>query len=324
MNTVRLLPIVIVAISALLVLKGIGLVTDGAYVLTGIGEAQAAGGGGHEATAAPVSTGETLEIAADPTMTDSSPTLTDTSPMLPGLEPAHGGGGHDAPADHGSEVAAVPATRCAVEIDMPGTLVMPPAGGTDQGNAGAAPGASLGPDCVDMTDAVPIRQDESGTVIPLSASEGGSLTEEAVLARLAERRAELEAYGENIAMREALVAAAEQRIEQRLATLQAVEEQINALVAERQAIEEGQFAGVVSMYETMRPGDAAAIFDQLDMEVLLRVSRAMNPRKMAPILAEMTASRAQELTMRLAAVEPEPVIDTGAIDLATLPQIVGQ
>ena len=51
----------------------------------------------------------------------------------------------------------------------------------------------------------------------------------------------------------------------------------------------------------------------------------MNPRKMAPILAKMSSARAQQLTLALAAVEPEPVARRAAGEnLAALPQIVGQ
>ena len=52
MKTPRLLPVVIAAATALLLFKGIGLVTTGGYVLTGTGSAVAAGGGGHAAPAA--------------------------------------------------------------------------------------------------------------------------------------------------------------------------------------------------------------------------------------------------------------------------------
>ena len=43
MTKIRLLPVVVLAIAALLVLKTLGLVTNGGYVLTGMGVAQAAG-----------------------------------------------------------------------------------------------------------------------------------------------------------------------------------------------------------------------------------------------------------------------------------------
>ena len=79
------------------------------------------------------------------------------------------------------------------------------------------------------------------------------------------------------------------------------------------------------MYETMKPQEAATLFNALDNDVLLRVARAMNPRKMAPILARMDPTKAKTLTAGLAREEAEPTANVGAIeDLASLPQIVGQ
>jgi flagellar motility protein MotE (MotC chaperone) len=95
-------------------------------------------------------------------------------------------------------------------------------------------------------------------------------------------------------------------------------------VDQRQEMESGQFAGIVAMYETMKPKDAANIFNALDIEVLLRVAKTMSPRKMAPILAEMDPSRAQELTVRMASLADKPATEMTAEDLAALPQIVGQ
>ena len=70
-----------------------------------------------------------------------------------------------------------------------------------------------------------------------------------------------------------------------------MEAQIASLVDQRQAMETGQFAGIVAMYENMRPKDAANIFNNLEMNVLLQVAKMMPPRKMAPILAEMVANK---------------------------------
>ena len=47
MKSVRLLPVVIFAALALLLFKGIGLVTNGGYILTGPTAVQAAGDTGH-------------------------------------------------------------------------------------------------------------------------------------------------------------------------------------------------------------------------------------------------------------------------------------
>ncbi|MCS6758365.1 MAG: hypothetical protein MO852_04280 [Candidatus Devosia euplotis] len=96
------------------------------------------------------------------------------------------------------------------------------------------------------------------------------------------------------------------------------------LVDQRQEMETGQFAGIVAMYETMKPKDAVSIFNNLDMEVLLRVAKTMSPRKMAPILAAMDAARAQELTVKMAALSDQPATEMTSADLSALPQIVGQ
>jgi len=79
-TNIRLLPVVILVISALLVLKTVGLVTNGGYVLTGVSLAQAAGGGGgHGGGSAPAETppGDNATLPAEPTLTDASPTLSD-------------------------------------------------------------------------------------------------------------------------------------------------------------------------------------------------------------------------------------------------------
>jgi flagellar motility protein MotE (MotC chaperone) len=74
----------------------------------------------------------------------------------------------------------------------------------------------------------------------------------------------------------------------------------------------------------MKPKDAAKIFNNLDMNVLLRVAKTMSPRKMAPILAEMDAARAQELTVQMANLADRPPTEMTPDDFAALPQIVGQ
>src|SRR5690606_16496737 len=124
------------------------------------------------------------------------------------------------------------------------------------------------------------------------------------------------------ALRASIVDAAEKRIAERAATLEALEAQISSLVDQRTEMEAGQFAGIVAMYESMRPKDAANIFNDLDMDVLLRVAKTMNPRKMAPILAEMAAPRAQELTVQMATLADKPPTQMTPDDLAALPQIV--
>jgi flagellar motility protein MotE (MotC chaperone) len=145
-----------------------------------------------------------------------------------------------------------------------------------------------------------------------------------LLQRLGERRAELDRRESDLVMRTALVEAAEKRLDERTRELEALQVQVNSLVDEKQVTEDEGFKAIVSMYENMKPKEAAKIFDTLDIEVLLRVTRAMNPRKMSPILAAMDTKPAEELTTALASKGPSRTVADAGEDLANLPQIVGQ
>ena len=67
MTKVRLLPVVVLAIAALLVLKTLGLVTNGGYVLTGVGAAQASGTGSGSGVGT-TETDSTVTPAGEPTI----------------------------------------------------------------------------------------------------------------------------------------------------------------------------------------------------------------------------------------------------------------
>ena len=55
------------------------------------------------------------------------------------------------------------------------------------------------------------------------------------------------------------------------------------------------------MYETMKPKEAAKIFDRLDIKVLLEVASQIKPQRMSEIMAQMTPEAAERLTVELAA-----------------------
>jgi flagellar motility protein MotE (MotC chaperone) len=233
---------------------------------------------------------------------------------------------------HGAEPAAEPPGEAApaeehapapIEVACAPQAAAEPAAGHGEAPAAAdvAPLVDCPPSVNEHGDALPMELNSAGVLAPMEG-EGGSESE--LLGRLGERRDSLDAREKELEMRMALVEAAEKRLDERTATLKAIEAKINALVDEKKAAENEQFASIVAMYETMKAKEAATIFNQLDMPVLMRVARAMNPRKMAPVLARMDPMKAKSLTAGLAAEQPEPSLDTPVEDLASLPQIVGQ
>ena len=317
MNSLRLLPVVILAGATLLLFKAVGLVSGDGYILGGTQAAIAAGPAPAAPAAATGGSERTLSLPEQLTLEDTSPEVADTAPTLP----SPGGTGAPSADSHGA-----PAASSADHSTAPAPQEHAAAGGDHSApGAGAIPGPEEDP----RAEPLPLLIDGDGLQVPFTATgpDGTPLTEVQLLERLDERRVQLQAWETELGMRLALVEAAEKRLEERSAALADLEARINAMVEQKQAAEEGQLAALVSMYGTMKPRDAARIFDQLDINVLVRVVRGISPRKMAPILAAMEPARAQAVTLALAADEPSPTIDVGQSvpqGLAALPQIVGQ
>ena len=121
-----------------------------------------------------------------------------------------------------------------------------------------------------------------------------------VLQQLAKRREELDLRARQLDEREALIQAAEQRMEQKMAELKALQATVEDLLRVRSEQEEAELKSLVKMYENMKPKAAAKVFEEMDMDVLLDVVDRMNERKVAPILALVTPTRAKEITFELA------------------------
>jgi flagellar motility protein MotE (MotC chaperone) len=127
-----------------------------------------------------------------------------------------------------------------------------------------------------------------------------SASERIILERLQDRRQELDARAREIDIRENLLKAAEKRIEGKVAEMKAVEVRIGAATEQKGQADADRFKGLVTMYESMKPKDAAKIFDRLEMSVLFQVASKIAPRKMSDILGLMQPEAAERLTVELA------------------------
>jgi flagellar motility protein MotE (MotC chaperone) len=139
-----------------------------------------------------------------------------------------------------------------------------------------------------------------GKVIPNAGAPGQSPSERALLDRLSERRQELDKRSRELDIREGLIAEAEKRIDARLAEIKAAKASLAVAVKQKNEAEAARFKGLVTMYETMKPRDAAKIFDRLETNVLIEVASQINPRNMSEIMALMSPDSAQRLTVELA------------------------
>lgn len=121
-----------------------------------------------------------------------------------------------------------------------------------------------------------------------------------LLQKLADRRSALDGREKEIAQREALVRASEERLKEKVAEMDRLKGEIEGLLKQRDEAESSQMAGLVKVYESMKPKDAARILNDLEMPVLLEVMERMKSAKSAPILAAMDADRARSITASLA------------------------
>lgn len=137
-----------------------------------------------------------------------------------------------------------------------------------------------------------------------------SESERAVLLELRQRRQELEARAATVTARESMLTAAEQKIAARVEELQTLQKRLETLDAGRQQREEASWQGLVKLYETMKPREAATIFNDLTMSVLLPLIGHMKEAKAAPILAAMSPDKARDVTAQIARtrsrLEPPP------------------
>src|ERR1700719_1219884 len=139
-----------------------------------------------------------------------------------------------------------------------------------------------------------------GTVVYPDQTQPVSASERAILERLQSRRQELEARAREIDIRESLLKAAEKRVEGRVEELKAIESRITAATNQKVEADAARFKGLITMYEGMRPKDAAKVFDRLEMPVLIEIASQIAPRKMADILGLMSTDAAERLTVELA------------------------
>jgi flagellar motility protein MotE (MotC chaperone) len=171
------------------------------------------------------------------------------------------------------------------------------------------------PDSTDITGSVEAKKEETAKpeVSPPEAAKPSetnaaapdpvqpvSPSERAVLERLQARRQELEARAREIDIRESLLKAAEKRIESRVEEMKSVESRITTATEQKSEADVARFKGIVTMYEAMKPKDAARVFDRLEMPVLFEIASQIAPRKMSDILGLMSAEAAERLTVELA------------------------
>ncbi len=191
--------------------------------------------------------------------------------------------------------------QSASSIDFRDGLDMQPALAQQSDAPEGTPGQNEGSNVSDgpPPGTTPLQETDAETPI-FSDPNRFSEREVQLLQELAERRNVLDARERQLEEREALLKAAEQRLVEKQTELNATKGELKALLKEQDAQEKAKVKQLVAIYENMKPQDAAKIFDDLEMAVLLQVIENMKERKVAPVIASMSTEKARELTKELA------------------------
>ena len=136
--------------------------------------------------------------------------------------------------------------------------------------------------------------------VPAATPDPAAQAERALLEQLRARRTEIEAREQAVAAQEVMLQAAELRLARRVEELTVLQQRLEGLDRARGEREEAGWRGLVRTYEAMRPRDAAAIFNELDMAVLVEILDRMGERKAAPVIGAMRPEQARQVTAELA------------------------
>jgi flagellar motility protein MotE (MotC chaperone) len=146
------------------------------------------------------------------------------------------------------------------------------------------------------THAAPGHATAEGEFDPLTLTKA----EIDVLRQLAKRRDELAARERALDDREAMLKATEQRIAGQVEQMKQMKAEYQQMRTQRDEAAEASMRRLVTVYEAMKPDEAARIFETMEGAVLLDVVTRMGERRLAPILAQMSPAKAQALTIAMA------------------------
>ena len=190
----------------------------------------------------------------------------------------------------------------AVEADPAAAAA--PADTSDLTAGEAAPAPDGAPPAADAAAPTP---EQCLTTLNSAAEEMGLSSQEIVVLRsLQARRETLDQRESGIATREAAAAAAEGRLQEQIAQLKSVESDVQTLLDKMDAKRDERMAALVKTYESMKPKDAARIFNGMDDGILVDLAKTMKPATLAAVMSSMESKRAEALTRMLADLSKPP------------------
>lgn len=139
------------------------------------------------------------------------------------------------------------------------------------------------------------------TAAELAKQAGLSPAELQLLQSLSVRRSQLDRRETDFDTHIALLTAAEGKLDAKVKAMQALKAEMVGLLGQADAQKTAELTRLVTVYQAMKPRDAAARMTLLSDEVRLPIAARMKERPLSAILAQMPPAEAKALTEKLAA-----------------------
>jgi flagellar motility protein MotE (MotC chaperone) len=130
----------------------------------------------------------------------------------------------------------------------------------------------------------------------LSNSNACDQTEIQLIEKLKERKKVLNDWLQNAEQRELTLLNLEQKLQEKIQLLKTLEEKMEKLLALYNDNKASEIKNLVKVYESMKPADAAKIFNELELKDLMAIIHKMKTGKISPILANMNPAKAKIIT----------------------------
>lgn len=121
-----------------------------------------------------------------------------------------------------------------------------------------------------------------------------------LLKTLSKRKEELEKWKDDAITKQSALQISEKEIDIKLSELKRLKTEVSELLNQLNGKESSRFNNLVKIYESMKPQDAAKIFNNLDISLIVKVISRMKESKVAVILANVKPEKAKEITTAFA------------------------
>lgn len=120
------------------------------------------------------------------------------------------------------------------------------------------------------------------------------------LSKLNERKKELDAKEEELARVETELQKQREELEARLRDLNGVREKISGILEERVKVDEQKVDNLVQMFSTMKPPQAAKVFESLDEDLAIDIMSKMKKKNAAEIMNLLKPEKAKVISEKYA------------------------